>query len=213
MRRGFVCSVAALLAGTGWPWPKRRCQREAPMAQGGPPVVGGGGTPYSPLAPNGITPAPFGLSAGGPGRIDDLPRQRLRRRLRQRLQSARLPGHPALSGSTASTCSGGPKPPTFPSLNFSQPLGTVTVPQTGPAPTAELPSPSTRQLAGAGAGLRTTPGLSWKDQPGMRFFGGFWFDKDQTLGHRRRLLLALAADRAVCQHPQPVARRASPSSC
>ena len=88
---------------------------------------------------------------------------------------------PRPSGLTPNTCSGGTKTADIPNLNFNQPLGVVNINQitqvNGGTPiTVQQTLPVLMQASA------TNPGLSWKDQPGFRFYGGFWFDKDQTLG-------------------------------
>ena len=179
MRRGFVSSVAAMLACTGWPWPKRRCRRRRRL-RAASPVVGGGATPYSPMLPNGLGPAPFGLSAGGPGELMTCPGGGCGG------DCGNVFNQPAYKGTQAFWINGEyllwrTKTADIPNLNFNQPLGVVTIQQVT-AVNGSPPITFSQTLPVLMQASATNPGLSWKDQPGIRFFGGFWFDKDQTLG-------------------------------
>ena len=189
MRRGFVCTAAAWLAGTGLALAQMPAPSSAETPAAGPappstPVVGGGAAAYAPLPPSGPVPVPFGFS-GGPAELVTCPGGAcggdsgnvFNQPAYQRTKSFWLNGEYLLwRTKTADLPSG---------LNFSQPLGTVTVQQITQVAngTGGITSVTVNQtLPVLLQASSSTPGLSWKDQPGIRFYGGFWFDKDQTLG-------------------------------
>lgn len=185
MRRGFVCSVAAMLAGTGLALAQAPAPSEAPSppaAQGNPPVVGGGASPYSQISPTGVPSAPaFGLSPGGPGELMTCPGSGCGYdNSKNVFNSQPYPG-PKHVWFNAEYLLWRTKTANIPSLSFNQPLGTVTVPQVTQV-NGGTPIVVNQTLPVLMQSTATNPGLSWKDQPGMRFSGGFWFNDEQTLG-------------------------------
>lgn len=205
MRRGFVCTAAAWLAGSGLALAQVPAPSEGP-APPSTPVMGGGATPYSPLTPSSPVPVPFGLSAGGPGELMTCPGSACGG------DCGNVFNQMPYTGTKRFWINGDyllwrTKTADLPSLTFNQPLGTVTVQQitqvAGGGSNGVTNQVINQQLPVLLAATSSTPGLSWQDQPGLRFMGGFWFDDDQKLGIDAGFLMLWRRTEQFANAPNP----------